>query len=166
MDTLRGDAQRARLQRGKPHPTAGDKGTEESEDGERPPCAIECAEYEWGFDVSQLLLSICQALTPSASDLRYPSEFLPNSPGPGFDIVIMSDPLHFGDPHATLDQGPRLPEFRRPGSTRRDRAGRGGWSSGWVAGESMVVRGPGLDRDGLVRRRDTSRLWVGQWMPE
>jgi len=154
MDTLRGDAQRARLQRGKPHPTAGDKGTEESEDGERAPCAIECAEYEWRSDVSQLLLSLCQALTPSASDLRRPSEFLQNSPGTSSSCqtcciseihMPRSWPLslpcspNLADLERTLPPGdtpgPRLPEFRRPGSTRRDRAGRGGGWSGWVAGK-------------------------------
>lgn len=28
----------------------------------------------------------------------------------------------------------------------------------------MAVRGPGLDREGLKRRRDVSRLWVGRWI--
>ena len=28
----------------------------------------------------------------------------------------------------------------------------------------IVVRGPGLDREGLKRRRDMSRLWVGRWI--
>jgi EEF1A N-terminal glycine/lysine methyltransferase len=33
---------------------------------------------------------------------------------------------------------------------------------GWQG--QIAVRGPGLDRQGLKRRRDMSRLWVGQWM--
>jgi nicotinamide N-methyltransferase len=28
----------------------------------------------------------------------------------------------------------------------------------------IVVRGPGLDREGLKRRRDMSRLWIGRWI--
>ena len=28
----------------------------------------------------------------------------------------------------------------------------------------IAVRGPGLDREGLKRRRDMSRLWVGRWI--
>ena len=34
MNTLKGNVERAMLQRGKPHPTARDKGTEESEENE------------------------------------------------------------------------------------------------------------------------------------
>lgn len=33
---------------------------------------------------------------------------------------------------------------------------------GWQG--KMAVRGPGLDREGLERRKEMSRLWVGQWM--
>ena len=33
---------------------------------------------------------------------------------------------------------------------------------GWQG--KMAVRGSGLDRDGLERRRDASRLWVGRWI--
>lgn len=59
MSTLEGNVERARAQRGKPHPTARDKeGTEGNEEQEGDFCRIECAEYEWGSDVSHLLLSI------------------------------------------------------------------------------------------------------------
>jgi hypothetical protein len=59
MNTLRGNVERARAQRGKPHPTVRDKErTEEIEEREGDFCKIECAEYEWGSDVSHLLLSI------------------------------------------------------------------------------------------------------------
>lgn len=56
MNTLKGNVERARHQRGKPHPTVRHQGTEESE--EKKCCKIEYAEYEWGSDVSQLLLSL------------------------------------------------------------------------------------------------------------
>ena len=56
MNTLEGNVERARLQRGKPHPTVGDQGTEESEEeAEEECCKIECAQFEWGSDVSHLL---------------------------------------------------------------------------------------------------------------
>lgn len=61
MGTLEGNVERAKLQRGKSHPTVDETGTEESEEkkGEER-CRIECAPFEWGSDVSQLLLSIRQ----------------------------------------------------------------------------------------------------------
>lgn len=30
----------------------------------------------------------------------------------------------------------------------------------------IAVHGPGLDREGLKRRRDMSRLWIGRWIAE
>jgi hypothetical protein len=69
MNTLKGNVERARLQRGKPHP---EDEAEESEENEEEYCKIEWGEYEWGSDVSQLLLSIRRpsSLTIlSASDL-------------------------------------------------------------------------------------------------
>lgn len=59
MGTLKGNVERARLQRGKRHPTVQEKeDSEESEEPEVDFCKIECAEYEWGSDVSYLLLSL------------------------------------------------------------------------------------------------------------
>ena len=59
MNTLKGNVERARLQRGSPHPTVREKeATEEGEELQGGFCRIECAEYEWGSDVSHLLLSI------------------------------------------------------------------------------------------------------------
>ena len=55
MNTLKGNVARAREQRGKPHPTAEEEGTEESEENGEECCRIECGEHEWGSDVSQLL---------------------------------------------------------------------------------------------------------------
>lgn len=58
MNTLEGNVERARQQRGRPHPMASGQSTEESEAKGREECRIECAAYEWGSDVSQLLLSL------------------------------------------------------------------------------------------------------------
>lgn len=57
MKTLRENVERARLQRGKLDPTL-QQGTEENGEKEGNVCRIECAEYEWGSDVSHLLLSV------------------------------------------------------------------------------------------------------------
>lgn len=59
LNTLKGNVERARMQRGKPHPAVrGQESAEESEEQEGGSCKIECAEYEWGSDVSHLLLSV------------------------------------------------------------------------------------------------------------
>jgi hypothetical protein len=55
--TLGGNVER-RLQRGKHHPAIDDQGTEEGAGEEQEYCKIECVEFEWGSDVSQLLLSL------------------------------------------------------------------------------------------------------------
>ena len=98
----------------------------------------------------------------------------------------MSDLLHFDSSHdalvdslvALLSKSPRSRAYVAAGKyTKQDvcdrfidqarHAGivlveechqRGDWQG------KMVVRGPGLDREGLKRRRDMSRLWVGRWM--
>ncbi|KAF9653658.1 hypothetical protein BDM02DRAFT_3107617 [Thelephora ganbajun] len=168
MNTLKGNVERARLQRGKPHPTVQGEGTEENEEKEREHCKIECAEYEWGSDISHLL------------------QFLPNNPGLGFDIVIMSDLLHFDSSHTALVDSLTALLSKSGGSrlyvaagkyTKQDVCDRfidQACRAGIILVEEsyqqvswrgkMVVRGPGLDREGLKRRRDTSRLWVGRWM--
>jgi predicted nicotinamide N-methyase len=56
METLKGNVERARQQLGKPHLSIDDQGTEECAGEEQDYCKIECAEFEWGSDVSQLLL--------------------------------------------------------------------------------------------------------------
>lgn len=187
MNTLKGNVERARTQRGKPHPTLEGEGTEESEENEKEEyCAIECGEYEWGSDVSQLLLSIMCFTCPHLIFCVSSSQFLPKNAGPGFDIVIMSDSLHFDSSHAALvDSLTALLSKSRESRvyvaagnyTKQDvcdrfidHARRAGIvlaeerhkQAGWQG--KMAVRGPGLDRDGLKHRRDMSRFWVGRWV--
>jgi nicotinamide N-methyltransferase len=189
MNTLEGNVERARLQRGKPHPAAqGKGGPEESEEQEEGYCTIECAEYEWGSDVSHLLLSTVTRIQSFVSDFRSnppSSQFLPHNAGPGFDIVIMSDLLHFDSSHTALVDSLIALLSKSDGSRAYVAAGRytkqdvcdrfinqtrlagielveeshhqGGWQG------QMAVRGPGLDLEGLRSRRDMSRLWVGRW---
>ena len=113
------------------------------------------------------------------------SKFLPNNAGPGFDIVIMSDLLHFDGSHAVLvaslvallakSGGSRvyvaagkytkqhvcdrfIKEARQAGIILvEENHHQGDWQG------QMTVCGPGLDREGLRCRRDMSRLWVGRW---
>lgn len=113
------------------------------------------------------------------------SQFLPNNAGPGFDIVIMSDLLHFDSSHAALVNSLTALLSKSGGSrayvaagkyTKQDVCDRfidHARRAGIVLVEEhhkqvdwqgkLAVRGPGLDRDGLKRRRDMSRLWVGRW---
>lgn len=144
------------------------KGRGCSEEKEGNVCRIECAEYEWGSDVSRLL------------------QFLPSNPSPGFDIVIMSDLLHFDGSHTALVNS-LVALLSKSGGSRVyvaagkytkqdvcdrfvDEARRAGISlveeshhqADWQG--HMFVRGQGLDREGLRRRRDVSRLWVGGWI--
>jgi len=98
----------------------------------------------------------------------------------------MSDLLHFDSSHAALVDSLAALLSKSGGSrvyvaagkfTKQDvcdsfidQAGRAGTALveecyqkvGWQG--KMAVRGPGLDQDGLKRRRDMSRLWVGRWM--
>lgn len=109
-----------------------------------------------------------------------------NNAGPGFDIVIMSDLLHFDGSHtalveslvALLSKSRQSRAYVAAGKYTKqnvcdsfiDEARRAGIilveethnQADWQG--KMVVRGPGLDREGLKRRRDMSRLWVGRWM--
>ena len=191
METLRGNVERARQQRGKPHPSIDDQGTEECAGEEQGYCKIECAEFEWGSDVSQLLLSLC-SLTQLASDTwrsdppQPCSQLLPSDAGSGFDVVIMSDLLHFDSSHAALVGSLSALLAKHAGSRAYvaagkytnqdvcdrfiDRAQRAGIvlveqrheQAGWQG--KMAVRGPGLDREGLRRRKEMSRFWVGRWI--
>jgi len=98
----------------------------------------------------------------------------------------MSDLLHFGGSHSALVDSLVALLAKSGGSrvyvaagnyTKQDvcdrfidqaqRAGillveEGYQQIGWQG--KMVVHGPGLDREGLRRRRDMSRLWIGRWM--
>ena len=122
------------------------------------------------------------------SDPQPFSQFLPNDTGSGFDIVVMSDLLHFDSSHGALVNSLAALLAKSGGSrayvaagkyTKQDvcdrfidQARHAGimlveevyQQAGWQG--KMLVRGPGLDREGLERRRDMSRLWVGRWMAE
>ena len=115
-----------------------------------------------------------------------PSTFVQADAVSGFDIVIMSDLLHFDSSHAALVDSLAALLAKSGGSrayvaagryTKQDvcdrfidQARRAGillveehvQQAGWQG--EMAVRGRGLDREGLERRRDASRLWVGRWI--
>lgn len=126
---------------------------------------------------------ICLTILVSLPTSKFLSQ---NNAGPGFDIVIMSDLLHFDSSHpallksllALLSKSRESRAYVAAGKyTKQDVCDRFLHESrragiilveeihnqvGWQG--EMVVRGPGLDREGLRHRRDMSRLWVGRWM--
>ncbi|THH32612.1 hypothetical protein EUX98_g1556 [Antrodiella citrinella] len=128
-------------------------------------CAVHVAGYEWGADVAPLL------------------SFVP-FPAPGFDIVILSDVLHFDQSHTVLRSSLTL-TLRKTRAARAyvaagkytlphhcDHFLREGEKAGlmWDTGaESAVwegcleVSGGALDREQLGVRKGMCRWWVGRW---
>ncbi|KAH9848365.1 hypothetical protein C2E23DRAFT_739784 [Lenzites betulinus] len=133
-------------------------------------CALHAFGYEWGQDVSSLL-DVVAAHAQTLAER-------------GFDVVIMSDLLHFDGSHDVLLRS-LLTLLRRAPSARAyvaagkytaarvcehfvQEAARAGvlLEEGAVEpvwrGE-MEVRGGGLDREQLGVRKGMSRWWVGRW---
>ncbi|KAH9946862.1 hypothetical protein B0H21DRAFT_692975 [Amylocystis lapponica] len=130
-------------------------------------CTVHHRGYEWGQDVSALL------------------ELLPQSGG--YDVVILSDLLHFDASHGELIASLTL--LLRRASTARtyiaagkytlphicDRFIREAASAGIIIQEgedsaewlgTLEVKGGGLDRAQLGVRKGMCRWWVGQWVAE
>ncbi|KAI0739140.1 hypothetical protein C8Q80DRAFT_1112553, partial [Daedaleopsis nitida] len=132
---------------------------------------VHCRGYEWGTDTNPLL-----ELLP-----RYPN----GSSARGFDVVIMSDLLHFDRSHdvlvhsltsllrkdpiarAYIAAGKYTPsnvcehfvqEARRSGISLVEGEVDGVWRG------SLGVSGGGLDPEQLGVRKDMCRWWVGQWV--
>ncbi|KAI1784872.1 hypothetical protein LXA43DRAFT_1040680 [Ganoderma leucocontextum] len=122
-------------------------------------CSIHAVGYEWGRDVNPLL-DILMQRKPGASD--------------AFDVVIMSDLLHFDRSHDVLLQS--LLSLLRKASSARAYIAAGKYtppSFGMVMEEgevesvwhgSLEVSGGGLDREQLGVRKDMCRWWIGRWM--
>ncbi|KAH9933819.1 uncharacterized protein B0H18DRAFT_1207967 [Fomitopsis serialis] len=135
-----------------------------------PGCAVHCRGYEWGRDSSPLL------------------SLLPD-PEAGFDVVILSDLLHFDGSHGVLLAA--LAALLRRSPTARAYVAAGKYTlpvhcahfvriaadAGIVLEEGtdpaegeggvwrgvMEVRGGGLDRAQLGVRKGMCRWWVGRW---
>ncbi|TBU22591.1 hypothetical protein BD311DRAFT_770111 [Dichomitus squalens] len=132
-------------------------------------CSVNTAGYEWGQDASPLL----RLLREGASDHS-----------DGFDVVIMSDLLHFDSSHDVLLQS-LISLLRRTSSARAyiaagkytpphvcdhfvQEARRAGivMDEGEVEGVwrgSLEVSGGGLDREQLGVRKNMCRWWIGRW---
>ncbi|KAF8556830.1 hypothetical protein OG21DRAFT_1506039 [Imleria badia] len=135
----------------------------------RPPCQVDCLGYEWGTDTTPLSrLSKCIDSTLS-----------------GYDIVIMSDLLHFDSSHGVLVLA--LTSLLADSSQARVYVAAGNytaphvcdnflnlgtragliWEQGtnerlvepWMG--SMIVSG--LDATQLTTRKRACRWWIGRW---
>ncbi|KNZ78300.1 Putative nicotinamide N-methyltransferase, partial [Termitomyces sp. J132] len=138
----------------------------------QPACRVECTGYEWGTDAGSLL-KLLQDPSPRQISQQ------------GYDIVILSDLLHFHGSHDVLISSIRVLLSRSEDSkvhvsagkyTRRNvcedflRKGReaglifdeiftGPEEAGWKG--TMKVRG--LDQEALAVRKANCYYWVGRW---
>ncbi|KAI0676575.1 hypothetical protein C8Q78DRAFT_31385 [Trametes maxima] len=131
-------------------------------------CTVHVLGYEWGKDVSPLLKVV---------ESRRPNDG-------GFDVVIMSDLLHFDSSHdvllrslsALLRRCPHARAYVAAGKYTKahvcDRFVEEAAKAGIALEEGVVesvwkgeleVSGGGLDREQLAARKGMSRWWVGRW---
>ncbi|KAI0630970.1 hypothetical protein C8Q77DRAFT_1159691 [Trametes polyzona] len=134
----------------------------------QPQCTVHACGYEWGQDVSSLL-DLASAHAPHDR---------------GFDVVIMSDLLHFDGSHDVLLQSLLLLLRRSPDACAYVAAGKytaphvcthfveEAARAGIVLEEQPIedtwkgnleVSGGGLDREQLGVRKGMSRWWIGRW---
>ncbi|KZT64543.1 hypothetical protein DAEQUDRAFT_678413 [Daedalea quercina L-15889] len=135
-------------------------------------CVVQCCGYEWGKDPRPLLASL-------------------SATSPGFDVVILSDLLHFDASHTVLLASLTALLRKSPDARAYVAAGKytssvhcahfvriaaeagivleeGTDSDSGENGESiwrgtMQVSGGGLDREQLAVRKGMCRWWVGRW---
>ncbi|KAF8903337.1 hypothetical protein CPB84DRAFT_1678048 [Gymnopilus junonius] len=129
-------------------------------------CIVQCESYDWGKDPVKLLE-------------------LTNSPLPGYDVVILSDLLHFFDSHDVLIASVIMLLTKK--KEARVYVGAGKYTHAdvcnnfLVKSESVGIRfeeisdeeGEGkwlgtlsvsnLDHEALVLRKNNCRYWVGRW---
>ncbi|EPQ52061.1 hypothetical protein GLOTRDRAFT_132185 [Gloeophyllum trabeum ATCC 11539] len=127
-------------------------------------CAVHCLGHDWGKDVSPLL-----DLSPARQ---------------GYDIVILSDLLHFDASHSELLASLISLLLRSPTARTYVAAGKytppkvcdnflraaeregllweeGDEESKWLG--TLPVRGRGLDKENLGVRKTMCRWWIGKW---
>ena len=145
-------------------------------------CETHCLGYEWGKDVSPLLYAtIFPVLNCSCSHFTSRSQVPDEN---GFDIVILSDLLHFDSSHDVLLSS--LTSLLRRSVTARTYVAAGkytlshvcdhflqeGEAAGivWEEGEDdpvwrggLEVKGGGLDLEQLSVRKGMCRWWIGRW---
>jgi len=136
-------------------------------------CKVHCEGYEWGKDVRPLL----DILDPDALGLC----------SPGYDVVILSDLLHFDSSHTELISS--LTSLLRHSHFSVTYVAAGKYTPSkvcdhflreaeeagieWEEGEddpvwrgSLDVKGGGLDKEQLGVRKGMCRWWVGKWKEE
>ncbi|KAJ7441764.1 hypothetical protein B0H11DRAFT_2095461 [Mycena galericulata] len=130
-----------------------------------PGCTVRCCGYEWGTDVAPLL-----AYTGTARQ--------------GYDLVVLSDLLHFHSSHTVLVSSMNALLAHSPAARVHVAAGKYtkpdvcdhfleiSAQAGLIIEEILPADGEaewlgqstvsGLDRDGLATRKAASRYWVGR----
>ncbi|KAI0792534.1 hypothetical protein C8Q75DRAFT_753318 [Abortiporus biennis] len=132
-----------------------------------PLCAVHCVGYEWGKDIGDIL------------------ELLPRNSEPrGYDVVILSDLLHFDASHGVLISS--LTSLLRKTNSARTYVAAGKYTPkevcknflkeaeltgiSWEEGEDdptwrgkLEVKGGGLDIEQLGVRKGMCRWWIGRW---
>lgn len=154
-------------------------------------CTVHARGYEWGRDVGPLLsvpafrhMFYAQIITQELFTRDIASAHPPNDRAPGFDVVILSDLLHFDRSHDVLLQSLLTLLRRAPAARAYVAAGTytaphvcahfvsAAAEAGVVLEEGEVepvwrgaleVSGGGLDREQLGVRKGMSRWWVGRW---
>ncbi|KAF8068931.1 hypothetical protein FPV67DRAFT_1668980 [Lyophyllum atratum] len=148
-----------------------EKNVEHNRPSYQPGCHVECAGYEWGTDPTALLKLLP---TPSNNDLPA-----------GFDIMILSDLLHFHGSHDALIASITSLLSRSKDSRVHVSAGKythqnvcddfllKGQRAGLVfdeihadpeeAGWKGTLAVGGLDKDGLAIRKANCYCWIGRW---
>ncbi|KAJ7468060.1 hypothetical protein FB451DRAFT_1352434 [Mycena latifolia] len=114
-----------------------------------PRCTVRCGGYEWGTDVTPLLA-------------------YPGIAGHGYDLVVLSDLLHFHSSHAVLISSVEALLAHSPAA--RVHVAAGNYTKPdvcdnflheereWLGGSSVS----GLDRLALAARKGACRYWVGR----
>ncbi|KAG6861405.1 hypothetical protein C0995_000534 [Termitomyces sp. Mi166 len=148
------------------------KNLEKNRPNFQPTCRVECVGYEWGTN-ADLLLKLLQ--DPSKNQ----------TPRQGYDIVILSDLLHFHGSHDVLISSIQALLSRLENSKVHVSAGkythrnvcedflRKGREAGLVfeevlagpeeAGWNGTMKVGGLDQEALAIRKANCYYWVGRW---
>ena len=145
-------------------------------------CETHCLGYEWGKDITPLLYASTPQPWIAIVLILSLRSLVPDEQG--YDIVILSDLLHFDSSHDVLISS--LTSLLRKSATARtyvaagkytlphvcDHFLREGEASGivWEEGEDdpvwrgyLQVKGGGLDREQLGVRKGMCRWWIGRW---
>ncbi|KAF4618678.1 hypothetical protein D9613_009855 [Agrocybe pediades] len=135
-----------------------------------PGCQVKCAGYDWGTDPSELLGLLGQQDTP------------------GYDVVILSDLLHFFNSHDALVSSIQM--LLAKNKDARTFVGAGNYTHAEVCDNFLqkakkaglhfeeiveaddqrpwqgTLQVSNLDKESLTLRKNNCRYWVGRWSDE